>query len=286
MAHVAIDDDGAATGFSPRERRRAIIQAKGRGWTRFIAVAALAAIAFGCLVAFYDQEKEGPRPREARIAAQAGWVVNRAAPAMFRVAAPDGAREPTSHEIRVRAGGGRQDIFVFGDINGDGPIARLTLIQQGEANASASPFFVALARMAAEAGRSVALAAQPAALPTRLGVFEAAEASLSRSGGGASKCVGFRNIREAASPQEASLSVAGFACAASEPDGAAPAMGETAACLIDAIELLPGIDDPGLAAAFAERDLRQTTACAGQAEEFGAPVLRKSLDHGFSLSAR
>ncbi|WP_146030131.1 hypothetical protein [Methylocella silvestris] len=253
-----------------------------------IAVAALGAIAFGCLIAFYGQEQEGAGPAGPRIAARPEWTANGAAPPMFRVEAPDGAAEPPSHEVRLRRGGGRQDIFVFGDVNGDGPLARLALNPRGEANASASPFFVVLARMAADVGRSVAFAAQPAALLTRLGVFEAAEASLRRSGGGASKCVGFRYVPGAGAPDDAGapLAVAGFICAGSDPGGAAPSLQESAACLIDGIELLPGVDDPALAAAFAERDLRQTTACVDHAMDTGARILRKSLDRGFSLSAR
>ncbi len=186
------------------------------------------------------------------------WTLVDNAQPWFRVAESGLSITATSYEVRRRQTGGREDILVFGDARGAGPFVRLILYRRGTEAAPQSAFFVHLARRAAETGRAVAFAAQPTALSTRLGVFEAASLSLQGAGPEAA-CIGFR-LAEPDAP--ASLSISGFACDGPKADGARLAARAELACLIDAIELLPRVEEEDLAAFFAKKELREATACA------------------------
>ncbi len=81
-----------------------------------------------------------------------------------------------------------------------------------------------------------------------------------RPRGADAACVGFR--RATAADSSSSLRIAGFACAGAGGGDGAPLLpkGELA-CFIDAIELLPDVDDKDLVAFFAARELTDETAC-------------------------
>jgi hypothetical protein len=69
------------------------------------------------------------------------------------------------------------------------------------------PFFVDLARRAAETGRAITRAVRPSAIVTRFGAFEVAGLDLARGGTPATECLGFRFAN--AVPD---LRITGFAC--------------------------------------------------------------------------
>jgi hypothetical protein len=254
---------------------------RSRSLCRRIVVAALAALLFGAVLALRHPQDGSPgadatlNPVPSPL-----WLAVAKPQPLFALADPDLAPEPRSYEVRAhRTGGGRQDILVFGDANGAGPLVRLILYRAGSEAAPTAAFFVELARRAAETGRAITFAAQPTALPTRLGVFEAADLSMSqfslnRSGDGDAACIGFRTANAAA--PATNLRIAGFTCGG-KADGARILTKPDLACLIDAIELLPDVDDNDLAAFFAGRELNDATACAKAVSENGLRQLRPKM---------
>lgn len=182
---------------------------------------------------------------------------------LFRLEAPELGKETRSYEARRRrTGSGRQDILAFGGVNGSGPFLRLTLYQLGAERAPDAAFYVDLARRAAEIGRAITRAAQPTALPTRFGGFEAADLTLMRSDSSQTACLGFRSANGTGK-----LRITGFAC--NGADGSLPlATSKPAlACLLDRIELAPAAENAEVIALFAARELNGDTACAERAPE-------------------
>lgn len=227
-----------------------------RLWT-----ACLAASGFATILALLSEAPEPSAPdfaeRTLPLAPLPAWVEIAPADQIFALEAAGLSGIPKSYETRRhRTGGGRQDVLTFGGANDDAARLRITIYQVGEEAPPEAAFFVELARRAAEMGRAIARATQPAALPTRLGAFEAASFRLAGSAGAEAECLGFRMVNETAK-----FRVAGFACA----DGAesfAPAESRSAlACLIDSLELAAPAPDDILAAVFAARELNSDTAC-------------------------
>jgi hypothetical protein len=180
---------------------------------------------------------------------------------LFRLATPDFAKQGKIYRVRRhRTGGGEQDILALGDLNGPGPFARFFIYRLGEESATPAAFFVDLARRAAETGRAITFAAQPTALATRLGTFEAAELNLTRQGSAAQPCLGFR----LAAP--ANLRLTGFACDGGSGADRTLRSRAKLACLLDALELAPSVNDKDFVAFFAARELNADTACDGTPE--------------------
>ncbi|WOJ90548.1 hypothetical protein RZS28_04425 [Methylocapsa polymorpha] len=221
----------------------------------------LAASGFASVLAFLSAAQD-PALRDMGLATPPppplpAWIEISHAAQVFGLEAPELAKETKSYEARRhRTGGGRQDVLTFGGVNGDAPRLRLTIYRVGEEATPDAAFFVDLARRAAEMGRAITRATQPTALPTRLGVFEAASLNLAQNDESDSACIGFRMIN--AAPK---LRITGFACGGANPAAIVASKSELA-CLIDRIDLAAAYDSQ-LMAFFAARDLSDDTACAG-----------------------
>lgn len=159
---------------------------------------------------------------------------------------------PRRHDAaRHTTGGGRDDVFVFGDFGVDAPHLRLSAYRPGGEAPPPSTFFVDLVRRAGEAGLAVVRSAVATPLATRLGAVEVAEVSLSGTSG-ARHCLAFR--LNSAEP----LRLSGWACGTAEQ----PAARARLACLIDRLDLVPG-EEPGLASWFAAAGQGRSAACGG-----------------------
>lgn len=174
---------------------------------------------------------------------------------IFRLEAPELAGEAKFYDARRhRTGGGRQDILEFGGSNGNAPMLHLVIYRPGKEPAPDQPFFVDLARRAAETGRAITRAAQPTPMATRFGAFEVAGLSLARNGAPATECLGFRFAN--AAPD---LRITGFACGGG-PALVSPLLSKSAlACLIGGIGLAPTAEDTGLVRFFAAHDAIRTS---------------------------
>ncbi len=203
-----------------------------------------------------DIRSQATRPAPLR-----AWIEIANPVELFTIAAPELVKKAKIYTARQhRTGGGRQDILVAGDLNGAGPVLRLVIYHVGKEAAAPAAFFVDLARRAAETGRAITFAAQPTALSTRLGVFEAADLILTQTGSADAPCLGFRLA------YTASLRLTGFACGGKSETATTLAPKAKLSCLLDSLELAPQVDDKDLVAFFAARELNDDTAC-GDAEE-------------------
>lgn len=174
---------------------------------------------------------------------------------LFDLSAPDLAQsERHYYARRHRMGGGRQDMLVFGDFDGAQPYLRLTLYRVGSETVPQSPLFVALARMAAQAGLSIVRSLSPAALETRFGSLEAADIDLAASTGATTPCLGFRG-----SALAGGFRMSGLACGTPARPLSQPALG----CILDRLDLNSAGDDQALAEFFAASELRRDASCAG-----------------------
>jgi hypothetical protein len=185
------------------------------------------------------------------------WLETPTVMELFKLEAPEFAKQPKTYEVRRhRMGGGRQDILVQGSLNGSSPYLRLMVYRIGDEAAPDAAFFVDLARRAAEIGRGITYAAQPTALQTRFGVFEVAELNLTRGETGDVACLGFRFADAALK-----LRIAGFTCGAEVKLAAASPAKLWLTCLLDRIDLASAAQDKNLIAFFAARELSDVTAC-------------------------
>lgn len=263
-------DDGAGLAAFRTPPRRPARRLQGR-----LALAAL--VCLGALaLAWRAGDAERPTPEEPAPAPKPEWIERADAPRLVDLDYAEAVGLAQAHRVLTRpADGARRDVFALGEA--DGPLLRLST-QRGGADAP-SPFYVEMARAAAETGRAVAFATQPSPLATRLGTFEAADFALSREGG-RTLCVGFRN----AAAGEAALRVSGFACA--EPDvGEGRGLRRSAACLVDSLELAPSVSDAGLERLFAARELASRTDCVendDDAPPMPEKLLRSAASRGFS----
>lgn len=184
------------------------------------------------------------------------WVEMTSPEDVFRLEAPEfagGAYSARQH----RTGGGRQDIFEFSGATENAPLLSLLIYQPGSETPLNSSFFVELARRAAESGRALIRAGQPAEMITKFGAFEVAHLGLARDGTEAKDCLGFRFANA-----EPSLRISGFACGGEGlgPLGLTPA---GLACMIDQIDLAPGAGDKGLVDFFAAHYVIRSPDCPG-----------------------
>lgn len=190
------------------------------------------------------------------------WIEIAPVSETFRLEAPEFAKEPRVREARRhRTGGGRQDMWVFGDVTGVSPFLRLVIYKVGDEIAPNATFFVDLARRAAEIGHAITRSAQPAALATRFGNFEVADLNLIRNGAVETPCLGFRFAAD--SPN---LRITGFACGGNAQTGAKAISKAALGCLIDRLELSGETGDPKLDALFAAREPKVQGACSEAAQ--------------------
>lgn len=221
-----------------------------------------------CLAAWWSGRE--PKRREAEAPAAAAlpvWREISPAPELAVIEAPGLAHYAQRHETwQNRENGARRHILEFsGAEGGSAPALRLVIELPGSEPPPEQPFFVEIARRAAEAGLAVVRAAQPSPLPTRLGTFEAAETGLARGEGDIAACSGFRYINE-----KPCLRISGFACG----ELAGPP-GRALACLIGRLDLAPAAGDADLVWFFASREPGGGPACeSAPAQPRGKPALR------------
>jgi hypothetical protein len=249
----------------------------------WVFLAAFASLAFAFVLAALNAPQDPASPEigsAGHPAPPPAWIEISAPDRLFHLEAPELVKAPTTYEARRhRTGGGRQDVLVVGGSDGAAPFLRLTMYRVGAEPAPEAAFFVDLASRAAEAGRAISRAAQPTALPTRLGVFEVADLNLTRGGAFDAACLGFR-IADAARQ----LRIAGFACGGEAPFAlfaSKPAL----ACVLDRIGLDSTVDDKILAAFFAARELNGDTACPDPKPP-PAPVRTSRFDDAGDDAAR
>jgi hypothetical protein len=253
-----VDAEDQPAHFAPGRRLPLSRAKKSRRLFRRVVLAAIAGFGIASALALHHADKStAPAIRSPHLAPLPAWIDIANPAELFRLEAPEFTKQTKIYTARRhRTGGGRQDILALGDLNGAGPFFRIVLYRVGEEATPPAAFFVDLARRAAETGHAITFAAQPTALPTRIGIFEAADLSLTRAGSADTSCLGFR-IGDAAK-----LRLAGFACGGEKDAAAATFMSKaTLACLLDALELTPSADEKDLVAFFAARELNDDTAC-------------------------
>ncbi|MDJ1159701.1 hypothetical protein QNA08_15865 [Chelatococcus sp. SYSU_G07232] len=193
---------------------------------------------------------------EALAEARPIWVEVARPIAVFGVTAPDLGATAHRYEARRHGAGGRDDVLLFGDFSVDAPHVRLSAYRPGGEAPPPGTFFVDLVRNAAEAGLAVGRATVPAAVDTKFGPVEMAEAVF-LSGGVSRACVALRLDRS-----EAGLRLSGWACGT----GARPIDHRRLACILNGLELLAPGEEPGLRALFAAAARRRGQVCgAGSA---------------------
>ncbi len=173
---------------------------------------------------------------------------------LYGLEVPEVAKLSKSYEaLRHQTGGGRQDILTFGNVKPDSAYFRLILYRLGEEDAPNAPFFVELARRAADGNLSITKSIPPVSLATRFGDAEVADVTLTAAEGTSLPCLGIR-MQAKGVPWR----MTGFACG-----GAKPLPRQELQCIFDRLDLNTAGDDRALANFFAETELRRNPACAG-----------------------
>ncbi len=125
----------------------------------------------GLLYAYSEVKETGQNqlPPLSPIAAPLpAWIEIARPSEVFRLEAPEFAGDAKLYVARRhRTGGGRQDILEFGGSNDTAPLLNLLFYQPGNEALPESSFYVELARRAAETGRAIIRAEQPAEMATR-----------------------------------------------------------------------------------------------------------------------
>lgn len=220
-------------------------------------------------------------PEPFRPAPAPTWVeVSKPLP-MFDFVAPEFAHSPSTYRMRRHsAGGGRRDILTFGAFAGEGPWLRLEIHQVGGEGAPDQTFFVDAARRASEAGLALDGLGVAAALATRFGPAEWADARLSVPSDNVARenCAAFRFGAD-----KPDLRILGLACGA---DGVPFSRGQLA-CLIGRLDLTAARGDLDLQKYFARSELARDAACPparARAEGAHRPARHRALRR--SASAR
>ncbi len=199
--------------------------------------------------------EEAPVAEPAKPAPVGYWMDVARPLAMFSFDSQEFAPAPAAYAMRRHTtGGGREDILTFGNFSGDGAWLRLTIHQAGEEGAPDQSLFVETARRAGEAGLALDNLSNPAALPTRFGVAEWADARLSAPAEGARRdnCAVFRF-----GETTPALRVSGLACG---PDGQ-PWSRSQMSCLVGRLDLTAAGGDDELQKFFARSELARDAAC-------------------------
>jgi hypothetical protein len=171
---------------------------------------------------------------------------------LFDIETPELAKLAQSYtERRHQTGGGRQDVLTFGTPDAAAYL-RLTVYREGSEATAPAPFFVDMARRAAEAGLSVAKSQPPQAQATRFGSFEMAELTLLRDATPTAPCLGFRMSAPAAH-----LQMSGLAC------GTPARSPEALGCVLEHLDMAAAGDDRALIGYFADSELHRNPACLG-----------------------
>lgn len=163
---------------------------------------------------------------------------------------------PLTYRARRRADESeRQDTLVYGSFGGEAPVLALSILRRGR-GPEAAPFFVDLARLAADQGLAVGRSGLPTLVTTRFGGFETADVSVGQGAKG-QPCLSFR-LR--AGPDDAGLiALSGLACGTPTK----PMDREGLACVLDRVDLVSAGDDTDLRAFFVEAERRRGQGCGG-----------------------
>lgn len=217
----------------------------------------LAAAALACLILAVLGPVQPPATRtpHAPAAAAPAWIDIIKPLELFSLETGDLAKATKLYQARRKlSGGGRQDTIAYGTLGSDEPALRLTVYRRGGEAYVQGPIFADLARLAAEAGLSVARSGLPDLLTTRFGAFEVVAAALSAGTARAAPCEGFRLVLDAPAVTMTGLSCSGKAVALTR---------ERLGCLLERLDLSSGGEDKSLVEFFAATELKRNVACAG-----------------------
>jgi len=214
-------------------------------------------------------EDVAPAPEPAKPAPVGVWMDVTRPFAMFAYASNEFAPGPVGYAMRRHTtGGGREDILTSGNFSGDGAWLRLTIHQVGEEGAADQSLFVETARRAGEGGLALDALSNAAALPTRFGVAEWADAKLSSTDGARREnCAAFRFAET-----RPALRVSGMACG---PGGQAWSRSQLS-CLVGRLDLAAAAGDDELQKFFARSELARDTACPPRAKNAGPAAPAKA----------
>ena len=217
-------------------------------------LALISAVVVGLTVAMYVGRAPAAVETESRSEiAKPAWVEITKPFENYALRAPVFGKEPGTYEARRhRTGGGRRDTLSFGTVQ-PGPWLRLSVYRIGTEEVADAPFYVDMARRAADAGQSIQKSTQPGDMATRFGVFETADLTLAR-GDTLANCLGFR-INGA----EGALRIGGLACGTS----AKPLDRLALACMVDKLDLVSSGDDRLVQQFFVDAELNRGETCGG-----------------------
>ncbi len=195
-----------------------------------------------------------PVPSKHPVPPAPAWIpINRPFP-LYGLEVAEVAKLSSAYEaLRHQTGGGRQDILTFGSPKPDSAYFRLILYRAGSEDVPNAPFFVELARRAADANLAITKSIPPAQLATRFGDAEVTDVTLTAAAGIDISCLSFR-MQAKSLPWRMS----GFACG-----GAKPLARSELQCILDRLDLNTAGDDQALAKFFAVAELHRNPACAG-----------------------
>ncbi|KPF67372.1 hypothetical protein IP69_13590 [Bosea sp. AAP35] len=193
--------------------------------------------------------RQEPRPS---LGSRENWVTITKPIPIFGLESPELDRGSATLEARrSQDGAQREDVLRFAAFTEPKPHLLLRLSVEHDRDELSRPFIIALVREAAARALSVQRSSLPAAIQTRFGPVETADATLS-DGQTTRACIAFR-MEAGALP----LSMSGWWCG-----GDKPADRQQLVCLIDRIDLLNAGDDRALRTAFARTELNRQPACA------------------------
>jgi hypothetical protein len=198
-----------------------------------------------------------PKPSSLRDGAQTAagrdsWIEISKPIAMFGLESPDLDRATLALEARRSPDGSRrEELLTFGALADPRAHLALRLTVEPAQGDLSQPFIVALVRAAAARALSVQRSGLPAAIQTRFGPVEAADATLS-DGQASRACIAFQM-----EPGALPLAMSGWWCGA---DGK-PADRRQLVCLIDRVDLLNAGEDRALRTAFARTELNRQPGC-------------------------
>jgi hypothetical protein len=223
-------------------------------------VAAVAFVILGAagFLAQWPETEAGEAPpaagaQKAEPALRSSWQEIGKPVKLYDLAAPQLAHEKRSYAARRHtSGGGRDDALTFGEFAGTGPFLRISIYRHGSEKVADAPFFVDMARRAAQLGLSLSRAHFAETQATRFGDMETAAMTMAEGRTARDNCRGFRY-----SAAQLGLTIAGFACGA----GDQPMSGGDLACLVDRLDLLSAGEDRPLRDFFAQAQSRGPRGC-------------------------
>lgn len=186
------------------------------------------------------------------------WIdVNRPIP-LFDLTGSGFGKLPLTYRARRREDASeRQDVLLYGTFGTEAPVFVLSILRFG-GEPHPSPFFVEVARLAADQSLAVARSGLPTLVQSRFGGFEAADLTVGQ-GAAARPCLGFRLQAGHDGSAPAPVAMSGLACGTP----AKPLDREGLACALDRIDLLSAGEDADLRTFFVEAERKRGQGCTG-----------------------